>query len=290
MWFSFKHSCVSVEKDTRTYPNDKDPRPGTLLFLHGRLEHSGMWEGLVRGLSNDYRCFSLDLPGYGRSFSVGQEALSLLEHASLVSAFLANRMSVDQKVVLIGHDVGGGIAQLVALRYPEQVEGLVLINSACLTESLGRLSPDLRNWTLKSRIARLLKKSPALSSEDRELLLQPWGNKFHRRNFSESFRAFENSWPWFYEQKTWKEAMKYFLKPVLLLWGKHDEMNPPEIGMTLAKRYPEAEFFSHDEAGHWPFLEHKDWVLSKMRHFLFHLNLLSAELQTLTPYRKSLLL
>ena len=102
--------------------------------MHGRFGQAEKnRDPLIQELSTQFRCIVLDLPGFGRSFLVNDRPFALLEYALLVDQLLARLQNSDEKVVLIGHEVGGVLAQLCALRNPDRVKGLVLINTAMLT-------------------------------------------------------------------------------------------------------------------------------------------------------------
>jgi len=103
----------------------------TLLFIHGLGESGLCFEsiGLTRELE-PYRLLVPDLPGDGRT--VWPERSSSLEESADHLARWIEQLEIG-RVVLVGHSMGGVIAQLLASRLPELVEALVNID--------GNLSP-----------------------------------------------------------------------------------------------------------------------------------------------------
>lgn len=99
----------------------------TLLFIHGLASYIPAWKKNLSSLQNSYRCIAIDLPGYGKS-SKGNYAVSMDFFADVV-AEVCKKLSVD-KVVLVGHSMGGQIAITTALKHPKLVSKLILIAPA----------------------------------------------------------------------------------------------------------------------------------------------------------------
>ena len=98
-----------------------------LILLHGFPSSSHLWRDLVRHLPAGHRTVVLDLLGYGRSDRPGERALSIAAHASRVVA-LADALNI-KRFAVAGHDLGGGIAQHLAVHHPERISRLALISS-----------------------------------------------------------------------------------------------------------------------------------------------------------------
>src|SRR5689334_4875490 len=114
-WFSFKDACVRVVEQERSLFFAGPPYPYLFIFLHGRFEKGETWSPWMAQLSRNFHCITLDLPGFGRSFSVGSRSFSLLDHASLVQQITRRLASEDEEIVWVGSDIGAGIAQLCCL-------------------------------------------------------------------------------------------------------------------------------------------------------------------------------
>ena len=226
----------------------------SILFLHGRIGQASHWKTMMEELFQQRKCYAVDFPEHGPSFRVGNFAFSLLENASLINALICKLTQSGEKLILVGHDVGGAIAQLSALHLPEKIAGLILINSACLTQSLTRVP---RGWRIRFFLNGLLQNDQSL----------------------------QESWPGHYERKVWKKALLNSTFPSLLLWGKLDPMNLVQMGQGLSKLLSNSNLgvnlCVHDELGHWPHLEDPQWVLSKMGEFISRVEY--AQLQSVCP-------
>ncbi len=278
-WFSFRNACVSVSE---TIPMGKtNPSNYTLFFLHGRFGQAEIWESLIQGLSHQFPCMTVDLPGFGKSFLAEDRFFSFIEHSHLIIQLLNHFSRPQQKVILIGHDVGGAIAQLCALKQPGKVAALVLLNSALVARALTSIRIGVNGWLIKRKVRKLVEYSEKLTPEMRKVLTASWECSGNRKGFLGSFRALQDSWPEHYERLHWKGALQNLVQPVLLLWGGSDPINPPEVGAEMVQKFPDAYYFIHEQAGHWPHLEEPQWVLTKMREFIFRvdfgINALSAQ-------------
>ncbi|MGD9995005.1 MAG: alpha/beta fold hydrolase [Salinivirgaceae bacterium] len=99
----------------------------TIIFIHGLGSYLQAWTKNVEVLKNNYRCISIDLPGYGKS---GKQPHSgkMTFYASIVNE-LVKQLNLG-KVYLSGHSMGGQISITTALNHPEIVAGLILVDPA----------------------------------------------------------------------------------------------------------------------------------------------------------------
>lgn len=102
-----------------------------VVFTHGVLMDHRLFDAVVLRLRPRFRVVTWDVRGHGRSrpggadFSIAQAALDL--------EAIMNALEV-RRAVLVGHSMGGFVAQELALRAPDRVRGLVMAASACVTD------------------------------------------------------------------------------------------------------------------------------------------------------------
>ena len=99
----------------------------TIIFIHGLGSYLQAWTKNVEVLKNNYRCISIDLPGYGKS-SKQPHSGQMTFYAGIIDE-LVKELGLN-KVVLAGHSMGGQISITTSLLYPSIVEGLVLVAPA----------------------------------------------------------------------------------------------------------------------------------------------------------------
>ncbi|MEU3980756.1 alpha/beta hydrolase [Streptomyces sp. NPDC026672] len=128
---------LEVDGAVLTY-DDEGPRDGDgvpLVFVHGWTADRHRWDHQIGHFSATRRTVRLDLRGHGESTGAGVRTVA--ELADDVLALLGH-LEID-RCVLVGHSLGGMIAQTVALAHPERVERLVLVDSiGRMTYSRGR--------------------------------------------------------------------------------------------------------------------------------------------------------
>ena len=119
-----------------------DPKrgPAPLLCVHGAGMSSVVFMDVVRRLPPTRRVIAPDLPGHGQSEPLAAGLSGAERLAAYRDAIAAVGTSLGvQRAVLLGHSMGGAVALLSALMWPEKVAGLVLLNSAAalpVTEEL----------------------------------------------------------------------------------------------------------------------------------------------------------
>lgn len=128
--------------DTRIHVSQRGSGEMALVFLHYYGGSSRTWDRVASELSDQYRIVAPDHRGWGRSDAPadGYRIADLADDAEGVVAALGL-----QRYVLIGHSMGGKVAQLIASRRPAGLEGLVLIAPSPPTPTL---LPDEARATL----------------------------------------------------------------------------------------------------------------------------------------------
>ncbi len=99
-----------------------------LLLIHGFMGWSYSWRHNVEALSRSYRTIAVDLRGFGLSEKDANRGHTLHDQTEVIKSFL-EALGIDH-VFLCGHSMGGEVALRFALKYPNQVRGLVLVASS----------------------------------------------------------------------------------------------------------------------------------------------------------------
>ena len=110
-----------------------DTGKGTaIVLLHGFLENQTMWDNLVLEFSKKYRVITIDLLGHGKTECLGY-VHTMEDNADVVHSVLSELRI--RKAVFVGHSMGGYVALAFAELYPENVKGMVLLNSTSRADS-----------------------------------------------------------------------------------------------------------------------------------------------------------
>ncbi len=97
----------------------------TLVFLHGSWNESSQWLPVIEQLSSTYHCLAPDLLGCGESDRPSTPYSIELEVETLAELLETLRL---RQVYLVGHSLGAWVASSYALKYMEQVQGLILMH------------------------------------------------------------------------------------------------------------------------------------------------------------------
>lgn len=97
-----------------------------VVLIHGLPTNPTLWRHVLP-LLRAARCLAFELIGYGASIDAGRgRDISVARQADYLLAWL-DELGIDH-AVFVGHDLGGGVAQIAAVRQPDRCAGLVLNN------------------------------------------------------------------------------------------------------------------------------------------------------------------
>jgi pimeloyl-ACP methyl ester carboxylesterase len=104
-------------------------REGTpLVFVHGFGNDAHIWDDAAPAVATYYRTLAVDLRGHGDSDRDPECRYDYEFHVADLEAVLA-KLGVE-RLVLVGHSLGGRIGTLFAGRHPDRMAGLVIVDSA----------------------------------------------------------------------------------------------------------------------------------------------------------------
>jgi pimeloyl-ACP methyl ester carboxylesterase len=236
-----------------------------LLLLHGITDSSATWEGVAPGLAEHFTLIAPDLLGHGES-ATPRGDYSLGAHASGVRDILT-ALGIE-RVTVVGHSLGGGIAMQFAYQFPERTERLVLVSSGGLGREVHFLLraaalpgadyvlPALTSAGLIGvgrGVGGLLKRLRLAPGEDLQVLAQGFAsldNAGSRQAFLHTVRAvIEPSGQRVSAQDRLSLAG---LLPSLIVWGERDSIIPIEHGVAAHEAMPGSRFEVFPDAGHMP--------------------------------------
>lgn len=217
-----------------------------IVFVHGFPTSSYLWHETVRHIPAGHRVVVLDLLGFGRSDRPMGRALTLQAHAERVVALL-DELRISQCTV-VGHDIGGGIAQLLALRWPARISRLCVIDTVAFD---GWPTRAVRAARATLPLARRLPASVLLSAVRTELLrgyashdvathsveryLKPFGKPEGRDALVEHLLSLDAA-----ETIAIAPSLSTLAQPTAIVWGEDDPFLPVELGRRLHAALPHA--------------------------------------------------
>jgi pimeloyl-ACP methyl ester carboxylesterase len=245
----------------------KDVGEGSpVLFLHGNPDTCELWDAVIQPMTNRHRCMAPDLPGFGRSVVPPEFDCSLDALAAWVND-VTIALGIDQTLDLVVHDFGGLFGIAWAVRYPEKVRRLAIINTMFF--------PDYR-WHFWARVWRTpLLGELSFALNTRWGLTQEMRRGSKRLPVSHAHRAYDHMTPAMagivlrlYRAADpptftpWQGGLRALVErvPCMVLWGDRD----PYIDKSFAERFGARQVHHFPEAGHWLPVEEPDAVAAHL--------------------------
>lgn len=227
-----------------------------VLVLPGLGSTIDYWQLTVPALAREFRVIVVDPPGFGKSGK--PDAPYTLQWINERVLGLLDALEV-RRAAVVGGSMGGHLGLLLALDHPERVDKLVLMGSTgawpppnpLLDGCIRLLWNDqivcdyLRmHWP---EIYEVMFRHPSPITE--RLFRYAMANRAVGRRFRPeglaSSRALRSI---LYSSR--RSQLSKLSVPVLLIWGEHDEIHPPEDGLFMRRHMPDSRMVILPDAGH----------------------------------------
>jgi pimeloyl-ACP methyl ester carboxylesterase len=96
-----------------------------VVFVHGLFGQGKNWTTIAKGLADTHRVTLVDLPNHGHSPWTDR-----VDYLDMVELLATEIEQFDETVTLVGHSMGGKVAMQLALRRPELLRALVVVDIA----------------------------------------------------------------------------------------------------------------------------------------------------------------
>jgi len=210
-----------------------------IVFLHGFPTSGHLWNDVVPLVPAGHRVVVVDLLGYGRSDRPLGRPVGIGAHGERVVELL-DILGINYACI-VGHDVGGGIAQWLAVRHPQRVSRLCLIDSVAFSEwptknvKLARAMLPLTRHLPSTWLLSILRSDLLRGYQDHdrgvrsiELYVRPFANPEGRDAFMEHLLALNSS-----DTAALAPRLKEISAPTAILWGRLDPFLPVELAERL---------------------------------------------------------
>lgn len=256
-----------IFRDKKISYNQYSPRKKkTIVFLHGFLENKEMWEDFANTLKDDFHVVTIDLPGHGKSDSIGP--IHGMGSASDVVKAVLDHLKVKD-FILVGHSMGGYISLTFADLFPDMVKGIVLFHSHGADDS----AEVKRN---RDRTIELIRESRAefISRFIPDLFAPQNQEKFaelidfqRAEAHQTSKEAIISALKGMRDRNSKLEFMKNTSIPILFVAGKQDSRIPVEKTLSQVQLPKHSELLLLDDCGHMGWAEQKEKTLETVKYF-----------------------
>ena len=271
---------VTLWFDAAGGEGEGDAGGSTILTMHGGLgyDHLYMQRSFERLAGPERRVVFYDHRGNGRSGGAAESIT--MERLADDAAALLDHLEVERATIL-GHSYGGFIAQEFALRHPDKLDRLVLVDTTPGQLGTGE-TPDEHGQgpPMSDELIALFATMPASDEEFATGVAEMLPHYFHQRDevTMAAARAMEDGTVHrvaamvrgFEVLPTWSsvDRLSSITVPTLLLVGREDVFTAWPQSKRIAARVPNAELVIFDDAGHFPWVEVTDEFFAALEGWL----------------------
>lgn len=256
-----------------------------ILLLHGFPTSSQMFRNLIPALADKYRVVAPDYPGYGHSSMPSPDKFEYsFDHLAEVIDQFAEKVGLAKYAIYV-QDYGAPVGYRLAAKHPERITAIVVQNGNAYDEGLDNefwkpikeYWKDPQNKQKRNALRKLLTYeatqwqyltgapnpeliSPDGAAED-QFLLDRKGNDEIQLNLFLSYGSNPPHYP------QWQEYFRKHQPPMLIVWGKNDQIFPPAGAEPYKRDLKTLEFHLLD-AGHFALESNGEEIARLMRDFL----------------------
>ncbi len=254
-----------------------------LLLLHGVGSNLRTWDRVIERLARDHTVIAPDLLGHGESakpradYSLGGFANGVRDLLTLLEV---------ERVTVVGHSFGGGVAMQFAYQFPERTERVVLVGSGGLGPQVNLM---LRALTLPgagpaltlaeiaplravaTRAVRMVGRLPLLQGrgldvEELTTAVDDLATPAARWAFLHVLRAAVD--PWGQVVTMLDRCYLAAAMPMMLVWGDKDRVIPVDHAWAGAAALPGSRLEVFQGAGHFPHRDDPGRFVAVVRNFV----------------------
>ena len=239
-----------------------------VILIHGLGASADIWMHNIHALSGNHRIYVPDLMGFGRSDIPGG-SFTPTDYVQFIDDFLT-ALKIDH-AVLVGQSLGGGIALLYTIRFPEKVERLVLVDNA----GFGYETIWTLRWMSLPVIGKLMSfptrmgvkiffqlavRNPAVITEELIAIYYEHFNRPGQQAFMlrliRSIIGIKGIQREILAPVL--ENLQKVIQPTLIIWGEHDRVLPLTHAYYGKEKIKGSELRIFPDCGHIPFFEQPD--------------------------------
>lgn len=226
-----------------------------VVLIHGYLESMYVWDDFVPLLTPEVRVVTVDVPGHGISQVLGE--VHTMEMMADVMRGMLDALGIA-RATFVGHSMGGYISLAFCARYPERLDGLVLLSSSPNPDDETKRENRRREIALvragKKDVLAHVAPEAGFAEQNRERLKDYIEDLVEQVHLTEDdgivallggmiARADQNA------------MLRASRVPQLFIFGRHDNYIPVETAERIAAANPQAQVVWLPESGHMGFIE-----------------------------------
>lgn len=226
-----------------------------VIYLHGLFGIKENWIPVMNHVGHDLRQLSPHLPITELPWS--NDCLGDL--VDFVVDFM-NHLQIP-RAILVGNSLGGHVALRMALEHRDRVVALGLCSSSGLYEKeMAKYRPTVSEEFVRSRIEQVFHNPAHVTNDLVAMAYDALLPRDARRRIVSMAKAAKRD--------NLANRLRHVHVPAVLIWGVHDTITPPSVGMEFQQLLPEAELHWVPDAAHCAQIEQPAIFASHLRSFL----------------------
>jgi pimeloyl-ACP methyl ester carboxylesterase len=256
-----------------------------VVFVHGLFGQGKNWTTIAKGLSENHRVTLIDLPNHGHSPWTDR-----VDYEDMAGLLAAELELLGEPVTLVGHSMGGKVSMALALRRPELLRALVVVDIApsVYPVSGGRTDdPDEEASPFAAYIAAMraldldtLERRQDADDALRSAVPSRMVRGFLLQSLVREGTGTDGGWRWRLNLELLERDLEglrgfpeqpagaHFDGPVLWIAGANSTYVLPEDRPRMEELFPATRLVRVKNAGHWVHSEQPEIFVETLRRFL----------------------
>ena len=241
--------------DTALHVADSDRGERCVVLVHGYLESMYVWDDFVPLLTPHVRVVTVDVPGHGVSQVLGE--VHTMEMMADVLHGMLDALGIG-RATFVGHSMGGYISLAFCAKYPERMDGLVLLSSSPCPDDETKRENRRREIALvragKKDVLAHVAPETGFAVQNRERLKDYIDDLVEQVHVTEDegIVALLGGMIARVDQNAMLRASRV---PQLFILGRHDNYIPVEAAERFVADNPQAQVVWLEASGHMGFIE-----------------------------------
>lgn len=241
-----------------TYLEEGEGTP--IIILHGLMGGLSNFDAVTDFFSaKGYKVVIPELPVY----SMPLIKTGVKSFAKYLREFIDHKNY--KEVILLGNSMGGHVALYHSKVYPERIKGLVITGSSGLYESaMGESYPKRGDYEYIKKKAQGVFYNPDIATK--EIVDEVYDTVNDRNKLLKTLAIAKSA-----IRHNMAQDLPEMHTPTCIIWGKQDNVTPPEVAEDFNKLLPDSDLFWIDKCGHAAMMEQPgrfndillDWLKSR---------------------------
>ena len=263
------NGAMPPEPSSSLHTTSRGDHGSLVVFCHGLFGQGRNWTAVAKALADEHRSLLVDLPHHGRSSWDGA-----IDYPTMAEQ-VAGLLSAEDPVTLVGHSMGGKVAMVLALRHPELVRRLCVVDIAPVGydggSEFGRYAEALRAIELGTLERR---------EQAEEVLAAAVPDRSVRDFLLQNLRREGDGWRWQADLEGLRAALPAITGwpedalagasydgPVLWVSGSESAYVSEDDEASMARWFPRHRRVVVKGAGHWVHAQKPEVFVEVLRRF-----------------------